>query len=132
MSRDSLRAATTFRNIDLNVHKVAESINSSLQRKILLEGWIVGAVRDVEYRSHLPRCVGLHLLEEGLQVDALKRHCLTQNPKPKILDPKTTHLGLPELDLCHGSWIQPLVEIFCRIFAQYLLCLQKKSFQCSF
>ena len=47
-----------------------------------LEGGVVGAVRHVQDGRHLPRRVRLHLLEQGLQVDALKgrsNHVLTLN-----------------------------------------------------
>ena len=54
-----------------------------------LEGGVVGAVRHVQDGRHLPRRVRLHLLEQGLQVDALEgksNHGLTLLiPKGKFL-----------------------------------------------
>ena len=47
-----------------------------------LEGWVVGAVCEEEDAGHLDGRVALHLLKEGLQVDAL---------------------GSPEVELCHWT-----------------------------
>ena len=58
--------------------------------KSILEGWVVSTVCDIEYWGHLPCCIRLHLLEEWLQVDALKKAIkprLTQNHPP--LPPRT-------------------------------------------
>ena len=47
-----------------------------------LEGWVVGAVSEEEDAGHLDGGVALHLLEQGLKVDAL---------------------GGPEVQLCHRT-----------------------------
>ena len=52
-----------------------------------LEGGVVGAVRHIQDGRHLPRRVRLHLLEQGLQVDALKgksNHVLTTNSQLRV------------------------------------------------
>ena len=95
---------------------------SAKKEEIILECRIVGAVCDIEDRRHLSGCVRLHLLEEGLEVDALKK-AIRQG-----LNPKPIHLGLPELDLGHRARVQPLVQIFCRILTQHLLRLQVAKF----
>ena len=46
---------------------------SAIKEEIILECRIVGAVCDIEDRRHLSGCVRFHLLEEGLEVDALRK-----------------------------------------------------------
>ena len=55
-----------------------------------LEGRVVGAVREEEDAGHLDGGVALHLLEQGLQVDAL---------------------GGPEVQLCHWTRCLLYVEV---------------------
>ena len=91
---------------------------TAIKEEMILECRIVSAVCDVEDRCHLSGCVRFHLLEEGLEVDALKK-AIRQR-----LNPKPIHLGLPELDLGHRARVQPLVQIFCGILTQHLLRLK--------
>ena len=76
MSWASFIADTTFRYIDLNINQGG---NQELDQ---LEGGVVGAVREEEDAGHLDGGVALHLLKQGLQVDAL---------------------GRPEVELCHWA-----------------------------
>ena len=55
-----------------------------------LEGWVVGAICEEEDAGHLDGGVALHLLEQGLQVDAL---------------------GGPEVQLCHRTRCLLYVEV---------------------
>ena len=93
-----------------------------VKEEIILERRIVGTVSNIEDGCHLSGCVRFHLLEEGLEVDALKK-AIRQR-----LNPKPIHLGLPELDLGHRARVQPLVQIFCGILTQHLLRLQVAKF----